>query len=68
MPLYSKGRLSAFFCQGPNGVYTLTLDQYINEFEVSPAEGQGATPAIILIKNTTLIDYEKGPRQYIMRV
>nr|XP_022319460.1 cadherin-23-like isoform X1 [Crassostrea virginica] len=53
---------------GPNGVYTLTLDQYTNEFEVSPAGGQGATPAIILIKNTTLIDYEKGPRQYIMRV
>ncbi|XP_056018521.1 cadherin-87A-like [Ostrea edulis] len=53
---------------GPNGRYTLTLDQYTAEFEVSPIEGQGATPAIILVKNTSLIDYERGPRQYIMRV
>ncbi|XP_062622203.1 cadherin-87A-like [Saccostrea cucullata] len=53
---------------GPNGVYTLTLDQYTAEFEVSPATGQGSTPAIILVKNTSLIDYERGPRVYTMRV
>nr|XP_034314660.1 cadherin-87A isoform X2 [Crassostrea gigas] len=53
---------------GPNGVYTLTLDQYTNEFEVSPGTGQGSTPAIILIRNTSLIDYERGPRQYVMKV
>lgn len=60
--------LDIYTWQGPNGVYTLTLDQYTNEFEVSPGTGQGSTPAIILIRNTSLIDYERGPRQYVMKV
>lgn len=53
---------------GDNAYFVFELSTYNAEFKVSPPSGQGQTTASILVKNTNLINYETGPRQYVFDV
>ncbi|XP_064617342.1 cadherin-87A-like [Liolophura sinensis] len=53
---------------GAGTSYTFLLRNNTREFEVFPGIGQGTTTASMKVRDTSLIDYEKGPREYRMKI
>ncbi|KAK3593636.1 hypothetical protein CHS0354_025527 [Potamilus streckersoni] len=53
----------------PNNKYAVLLD-FTDVFKLADTatSGSGKSTITILVKNTTLIDYEKGPRNYTLRI
>ena len=54
--------------QGTANSYDFVLLDNRDVFAVFPDKGQGQTTASLKVIDTTKIDYERGPRQYILRV
>lgn len=53
---------------GTAGIYNFNLLDYTHVFKVSPENGRGQTTTGIVVVNSSYIDYEKGPRQFILYV
>ncbi|KAL3876984.1 hypothetical protein ACJMK2_034754 [Sinanodonta woodiana] len=53
----------------PNNKYAVLLD-FTDVFKLADTDktGTGKSTITVLVKNTTLIDYEKGPRNYTLRI
>lgn len=53
---------------GTNANYIFQMSTYFDTFYIQPQYGEGISTTAIRVKNTSLIDYEKGPREYKFEV
>ncbi|XP_055969020.1 cadherin-related family member 2 [Sorex fumeus] len=52
--------------KGNNGTFTLTVvDPYFDTFSVSPERASGSADVQVLVKNSTLVDYEKTEKMLV---
>lgn len=54
--------------QGSAASYSLTLQDHTDVFYIVPDSGVGFSNPAIKVKNTDLIDYDLGPKRYILHV
>lgn len=53
---------------GTNANFVFEIEKYFDRFYIHPASGEGISTNAIRIKNSSLIDYEKGPKIYEFKV